>query len=116
MPLDMSGLERFRAGLPGALDRGADRTADDVIELMQQLTPEDKGALKRSERKGPVTEVGRREVLVGGGDEGVDYARHVNDGTIYSEAQPFIEPTLKAINHKLRFREEIQALAKASKR
>lgn len=118
MPLKISGLERFRALLPQAMDDGADQTADDLVSLEQQLAPKDTGDLASTVRKEGEPGTARRTVKVGEatGASGsyVDYQGHIEYGTAFSEAQPFVAPSVKAIDPRLRFKQAIKRLGEES--
>lgn len=113
MPLRMTGLQRFRAGLDDAIDRAAYATAQDIAEPVRDLSPVDEGDLRSSARVEPAEPNGGAEYAAkSGGIPGpnklVDYAAYVEDD------QPFFEPAVRAIDLRLRFREELAALAARS--
>lgn len=118
MPSDFSGLARFRAGLPGVLDEGAQQTAEDVKSLAEQLAPVDEGDLAATVRVLPKETEGERIVAAGGAsgpNKFVDYAVHVEFGTADSPAQPFMTPAAQEIDPAFRYRELLQALASRSR-
>lgn len=119
MPLNLRGLDAFRAGLEGAIDAGAKQGAEYIADLAQQLAPEDSGTLKASKDVRPGDTPGTWIVSFGGPGTGAeDYAKIVEYGDPSNPnypAQPYLTPAKKQINVKAEIRKEIQALAKRSR-
>lgn len=84
-----SNLLKFAAGVSGAIDRGVNETADQVVTTAQQRVPVDTGALRTSIEKFGAAGTGERTVEAG---QSLDYAPHVEYGTDRQAAQPFMTP------------------------
>lgn len=65
------------------------QTANDVLNIADQLVPVDSGDLKRS---GRVESVSQTHIQIGYGNERVDYAKYQEYGTSHMPAQPFLTP------------------------
>ncbi len=83
-----SNIATFRAGLPGAIDRGVDETADQVADLERGGVAVDTGALKASIEKFGAGGSGSRTISAG---QSLDYAPFVEYGG-RAAAQPFVTP------------------------
>lgn len=117
--LDLTGLRAFRAGLSAALEAANDRTADQMVDLMQQLCPVGPDRDGHTHLRDTIRKVGdagseRRAIVVGDESEGVDYARYVNYGTRHMAAQPFVEPAQERIDHAKNVADELARLAARS--
>jgi hypothetical protein len=115
MTLNDAGLRAFLAGLEGAIDQGAQETAEDVQRLAQQLAPEDEGDLKATVRVLPKERDGERLVAAGGisgPNKFVDYAVFVEYGTSEPNypAQPFMTPAAEHIDPVFRFKAKLKEL------
>ncbi len=114
MALKTTGLDRFLAGLDGAIDRGVYRSATMIADLAVQLAPEDSGDLKRSGHVEPAT-------LDGSGVAHVvfdmPYAGYVEHGTSNPNypAQPYLGPAAAAIDVQQEIAQELRALAARSR-
>ena len=118
MALNLRGLQAFQAGLPAAIDAGAQQAAEHIGDLARQLAPEDTGALKDSLRVTPGDGPGHWIVSFGGNATGVDYAEIVEYGDPSMPnypAQPYLTPATKQINVKAEIKKAIQDLAKRSR-
>jgi HK97 gp10 family phage protein len=119
MALNLAGLQKFRAALPGEILAARFETAADIADLAAQLCPVDSGDLVSTIRvePGPAATVLVKAGGVSGGATGafVDYARYVEYGTAASPAQPFMTPAAKNIDRLFRLRARIRALAAASR-
>ena len=75
------------------VDAARDELREQTQEMAQRMAeraPVDTGALRESVRTEETPE--GEDILIG--DQVVDYARYVNDGTRYQPAQPFVEEVL----------------------
>lgn len=119
--LDMAGLATFLAGLEEAVEGGIDRGANYIADVERQLVPVDEGDLKDTIRVEDGEAPTQRRVLAGDPSatkldgRPVDYAPHVEYGTIDSAAQPFIGPAVQAIDVSVEVAKEIKALAQRSR-
>lgn len=105
MAVNTAGMDRIRAGLPEAMERGIERGANLIADLARQLAPEKTGALKRSIEvvDGPHA-LARRVVA------SADYAVFVEFGTRDSEAQPFMTPARQNIDVQAEVAAEVRKL------
>jgi len=99
MSVDTSGMDRIRAGLPDAIERGIVSGADMIADVARQLVPVLSGDLQGTIR----VEMGRQQLarrVVAGGQNGVDYAAAVEYGTSNPNypAQPYMTPAKNAID------------------
>lgn len=106
MPLDTSGLRRWRSALAPAIDAGAKTAAEYVADLAQQLAPEHTGALKASKRVEGSN--GRYVVSFGAGLPDAR-ARFQEYGTAHMPAQPYLTPAARAIDVAAAIRDAIRA-------
>lgn len=109
-----TGLVAFLAGLEAAINDGTAQAAAHVGDLAQQLAPEDSGDLKASMRVVAGTRPGVHEVRFGDGlpDERATAQEY---GTVYSSAQPYLEPAVEAINVTVEVAKALAALAQRSR-
>lgn len=122
MTLNDSGLARFQAGIPGAIDRGTWRRAEQVREVALQLVPVDQGDLQSTGRLDPEQPNGSAVYsVVFGGINGphtfVDYAIAVERGTDNPTypAQPYLEPAVREIDPRIAYQDELQSLVARSR-
>jgi hypothetical protein len=112
--LQAAGLLGFIADLNETIDAGALALAFDIEELASQLAPEDTGDLKASGDVRDGDRPGTYEVRFGDGlpDE---RAAAQEFGTVYSDAQPYIQPAIDTLDPLFRMREELARLARQSR-
>lgn len=118
MPLKVTGLQRFRKEIKGAVDRGVANAAEMVADLERQLAPYDEEAdhkhLNESiEVQGQEGSL-KRKVVAGVGlpDARGPYNEY---GTEHMAAAPFAGPAAAAIDVKLEVQKEIVKLARGSR-
>lgn len=115
--LDDRGLAAFIAGLPGAVDEGADEGADFIVDLGRQLAPVLTGDFKGSIEKQPGEQLGERKVVAGG--EQAPHGVIVEFGDPSNPnypAQPTLGPAADAIDVGLAIKGKLQELARRSAR
>lgn len=93
-----AGLKRFRAQLDAAIDRGAARGGQMIVDLAKEIVPVASGDLRDSIRLQPQAGSGKGVYTVAVGNKDVDYAAYVEYGTVDSPAQPFLRPATDAID------------------
>lgn len=108
MSVNTAGLDRIRAGLSGAIERGVVRGANLIADLAQQLAPVSTGALQASIHVEAGDQPTSRRVVAGGG--AVDYAAYVEYGTAASPAQPYMTPAKEQINVQQEVADEVRKL------
>lgn len=83
------------------------QTGADIFGISQDLVPVDSGDLKRS---GGVIPISPQKVIVGYGNDEVDYAIYVEYGTESSPAQPFLTPSFMQSEQAFekRFKEAVE--------
>lgn len=109
MSINTAGLDRIRVGLPEAIERGVERSANFIADVARQLAPVDTGALRGSIRVEDGAHALARRVVAGGTD-GVDYAAYVEYGTSRSAAQPFMTPAKENIDVQAEVAAEVRRL------
>ena len=114
--------EAARKPIRAALDKGA----DEMVERMRYLAPEDDGVLKSSIRKTPLNEMSIRVEAGGeattvkvrksekGNAPDFDYALAQEYGTVDMRANPFFWPTVNTTKKRVRRRVD-RAIGKAVK-
>lgn len=115
MALDLSGLRAFKAGLPKAIDEGAEIAANYVGDLAQQLAPVDEGDLRDSKQVLPGKTKGIWVVSFG---EGLPDPRAIVQeyGSEDMPAQPYLGPAVKDVDVRKEIKAKIEELARRSKR
>jgi HK97 gp10 family phage protein len=103
-------IPQTRKAIIDAASRGVARAGGFIVDLAQQLSPVDTGALKASIRLEPSEPAPVMTVKAGGGS--VNYASWVEHGTSRSPAQPFLTPAAKAISVAKEVRAEIKKAVK----
>ena len=76
------------------------KAGDRVVREAQKIVPVDTGDLRRSIRTlKPITSGGKASISVtaGGGENNVDYAGHVELGTVKMSPQPYLRPALAKV-------------------
>jgi hypothetical protein len=115
--LDDAGLSAFIAGLPDAVDEGADEAAGFIVDLGRQLAPVLTGDFKGSIKKKPGEQQGERKVVAGGetAPHGVivEYGDPSNPNY---PAQPTLGPAADAIDVGLAIKGKLVDLARRSAR
>jgi hypothetical protein len=113
--LDDSGIRAFLAGLPAAVDEGADQGAEHIVNLGRQLAPVDEGDFQDSIEKRPGEQLGERKVVAGG--EKAPHGTFVEFGQPDNPnypAQPTLGPASDAIDVSLEIAAKLVELAKQS--
>ncbi len=111
--LNDSGLLAFLAGLDGAIAESVGEAALDLGVLMEQLAPKDTGDLADSVDVVPTGD-GQFEVRVGDGlpDE---RAAAQEFGTIFQDPQPYVGPSVDAIDPAFHTVAKLAELARRSR-
>lgn len=106
-----SNLSKIANGFDAAIDRGVYRTAEDQLELEWQLTPEDTGDLKATERIEPAEGQGDGHYeVVAGGAPGKQRKRPVNYAGFVEADQPYASAAAKNIDPAVRPAERVRRL------
>lgn len=117
MSLNTAALDRILAGLDKALDRAADTSADQLVQLEIARCPvgPDHGQVHLYEtiRKAGEQGSGSRQVIAGDASQGVLHAPHVNYGTRKMAARPFVEPAQEALDHAGNVARELTSLIRS---
>jgi HK97 gp10 family phage protein len=107
MPLK-SNLMQFATEAPQVIDAGVEETAKQVEATARGLVPIDTGALRTSIETFGARGIGERTVEAG---QSLDYAAHVEYGTVKAPAQPFLTPA--AEQHRADLPKNVAAHLKA---
>jgi HK97 gp10 family phage protein len=125
----LSRLQRRLAAIPAAVKEAVqpalNKSAGELVAMMQRLAPEDTGALRQSiiatpagQSTPPYSQPGGSQivpenaVMVTAGDERVRYAHLVEYGTAESSAQPYFWPSYRLLKKRMASRAR-RAIAKA---
>lgn len=115
--LDDAGLTAFIAGLPDAVDEGADEAAGFIVDVHRQIAPVKEGDWRDSAKKEPGEQKGERKVTAGGekAPHGiiVEYGDPSNPNY---PAQPTLGPAADAIDLGLAIKGKLVELARRSAR
>lgn len=112
MTLNTAGLDIFIAGLPTAIDDGAQETAETVLAKRNPLTPVDTGDLLATGHIEGDTD-GQRRVVEGTG-LGDARAPYTEYGTHKQSAQPHMTPAAEQTDMSAIVAKHIKALADRS--
>lgn len=93
--------ELSKQGAAAAARRNKE-VAEDAKVIAQQLVPVKSGALKATIRVEENARTGGANVIAG--NETVDYASHVEFGTVNADAQPFLRPAAELAAKRSRTR------------
>lgn len=105
MSVNTAGLDRIRAGIEGAIERGVVRGANLIADLAQQLAPVDTGALRDSIHVEDGSHALARRIVAD-----TSYAAYVEYGTATSPAQPYMTPAKEQINVQQEVADEVRKL------
>jgi len=96
-------IRAISRALEGALNDGLKETADDILDLAQQLCPVKSGDLKASGHTVPLGNVW--QVIFD-----ADHAAFVEFGTQNQAAQPFLSPAVESVDPTFRTVSRIRAI------
>lgn len=111
-----SKLKRIAAGWDAALDAGVYQTAENQLDLQNQITPRATGDLAGSERIEPARGTGGgRYQVIAGGTIGPKRRRMIDYAAPVEARRPYAEPAAKQLNPALRPAEHVRALIRRNR-